>query len=143
MFTTYNNRTSWAPRLEATFLQAHRQYCEVTIQAWLQSLLFEPVLPAHSFRMKEANGCFRVKEAKVNSRDRYLLRALNPAQGIMKGEQHNSMNTSESHGPKDAIEILKINGNGCYWKLLGFLCDSRFAILGDPGRFQRGSFHHL
>lgn len=94
---------------------------EVMIQVWLQSLLFEPVLPAHSFRMKEANGCFRVKEAKVNSRDRYLSRALNPAQGLVKGQQHNSMNTSESHGPKDAIEILKINGNGCYWKLLGFL----------------------
>lgn len=100
-------------------------------------------MPAHSFRVKEANGCFRVKEAKVNSRDRYLLRALNPAQGIMKGEQHNSMNTSESHGPKDAIEILKINGNGCYWKLLGFLCDSSFAILGNPRRFQRSSFHYL
>lgn len=64
--------------------------------------------------MKGADGV-------VNSRNRYLLGALNFAQGIVKGEQYSGINTSESLGLQDSLEILEIVGNGCYWKLLGFL----------------------
>lgn len=64
--------------------------------------------------MKEADGV-------VNTRDRYFLRALNSAQSIVKEEQHNGINTSESHGPQDSIGVLEISVNDYYWKLLDFL----------------------
>lgn len=50
------------------------------------------ILPGY-FKMKEADGV-------VNSRDRYLLGALNSARSIVKGEQCNGMNTVSHMGYK-------------------------------------------
>lgn len=84
------------------------------------SLITKPSLPSSldclkPFRMKEADGV-------VNSRDRYLLKAFNSAQGIVEGEQYNGVSISESHGlDQGSIRILEIGGKSCCQKRFGFL----------------------
>lgn len=64
--------------------------------------------------MKEADGV-------VNSRDRYLLKAFNSAQGIVEGERYNGVSISESHGlDQGSIRSLESGGKSCQ-KRFGFL----------------------
>lgn len=80
------------------------------------------------FRMKEADGI-------VNSRDRYLLKAFNSAQDIVKGEEYNGINISESPGTKTPSEFWKSGGRTVTRNFLVSWCEHSFAICGDPGGF--------
>lgn len=86
--------------------------------------------------MKEAGGV-------VNSRDRYLLGALNSAQGIVKGEQYNSMNTVSHMGYKTHSKFWKSLGMAVTGNFLVSWCDPSFAICRDAGGFWRGGFCYL